>query len=347
MTQPWSNTSQFALVIISAGGGFQGLFVYSPAPGPGNLIASIAASAGTDPYGNPYQAGITSYDTTFGGLVQLANGAVNVFLAAGLEAVISGFGYFLYSPVGGLGNLVFSSTQATGTDQYGNVFKKGITSYNTGTGNIVRLDTGAVFFTSTGSVTDGQVGDFGGTLNLRSIKATAADVACSMTLQSKINSFDGASPEIVAFNRIQLQNGIGNPGFVVNMDPNNPTADESFHHFAFAGAGATLWSAAPTGINPGYRLLADLGKMELAGRFVIPTGGPVGGQAMTIGLNAPYRPANVQSVAATVITGANPNSFVRCFYSTGGVLALGGPVAALAAGDVIEVMAADIDLIAA
>src|ERR1700729_2494124 len=36
-----------------------GLFVYAPGPGPGNLIASIAAEAGTDPYGNTYPAGIS------------------------------------------------------------------------------------------------------------------------------------------------------------------------------------------------------------------------------------------------------------------------------------------------
>jgi hypothetical protein len=35
-----------------------GLFVYAPGPGPGNLIASIAAEAGTDQYGNSYPGGI-------------------------------------------------------------------------------------------------------------------------------------------------------------------------------------------------------------------------------------------------------------------------------------------------
>jgi len=37
------------------------LFVYSAAPGAGNLIASIAAQAGTDPYGNAFVSGETSY----------------------------------------------------------------------------------------------------------------------------------------------------------------------------------------------------------------------------------------------------------------------------------------------
>ena len=55
------NSSSFQLLIISAGGGFTGLFVYSPIPGAGNLIASVAAESGTDPYGNAYLAGFVSY----------------------------------------------------------------------------------------------------------------------------------------------------------------------------------------------------------------------------------------------------------------------------------------------
>jgi hypothetical protein len=38
-----------------------GLFVYDGTPGPGTLIASIASAPGTDPYGNAYDAGVTTY----------------------------------------------------------------------------------------------------------------------------------------------------------------------------------------------------------------------------------------------------------------------------------------------
>jgi hypothetical protein len=50
------------LVIVSGPGG--GVFVYSPAPGTGNLIASIAGQSGTDAFGNAYPAGITSFGTS-------------------------------------------------------------------------------------------------------------------------------------------------------------------------------------------------------------------------------------------------------------------------------------------
>lgn len=57
------NTSAFQLLIISATGGFTGLFEYSPVPGAGNLVASITPAAGTDPYGNHYPAGVNSQAT--------------------------------------------------------------------------------------------------------------------------------------------------------------------------------------------------------------------------------------------------------------------------------------------
>lgn len=51
----WSNQLVNLLVIAAQKAGYSGLFVYSPAPGAGNLILSIAAVPGTDPYGNAYQ----------------------------------------------------------------------------------------------------------------------------------------------------------------------------------------------------------------------------------------------------------------------------------------------------
>jgi hypothetical protein len=54
-------------VIVVAGGAGSGIFVYSPSAGAGNLVASIAGSAGTDPYGNAYPAGIMD-QTGAGGL---------------------------------------------------------------------------------------------------------------------------------------------------------------------------------------------------------------------------------------------------------------------------------------
>lgn len=61
-----------------------GLFVYSGTPASGNLIASIAAAAGTDAYGNAYPQGICALNYAGATFVQLLNGA----LAAG--GIVSG-----------------------------------------------------------------------------------------------------------------------------------------------------------------------------------------------------------------------------------------------------------------
>jgi hypothetical protein len=58
----WSNQVT-SLIIIEEGTGFSGLFFYSPTVGPGNLVTSIAANSGTDPYGNEYLAGVASYNS--------------------------------------------------------------------------------------------------------------------------------------------------------------------------------------------------------------------------------------------------------------------------------------------
>lgn len=54
----WNN-QLVQLIILTLPGGFTGIFGYSPAPGPGNLVISISAQGGTDPFGNTYPPGIT------------------------------------------------------------------------------------------------------------------------------------------------------------------------------------------------------------------------------------------------------------------------------------------------
>lgn len=46
---------------------------YDPAPGAGNLIMSIAATAGTDPYGNTFERGLAWYTSTGAPAVQLGD----------------------------------------------------------------------------------------------------------------------------------------------------------------------------------------------------------------------------------------------------------------------------------
>lgn len=58
----WSNVASAVLsattVIIDSDNPEAGIFVYSPNPGQGNLVLSITAQAGTDPYDNAFPEGI-------------------------------------------------------------------------------------------------------------------------------------------------------------------------------------------------------------------------------------------------------------------------------------------------
>jgi hypothetical protein len=61
MPNPWSNQAVNLIILAALTGGFSGFFAYSPTPGKGNLILSIAAGPGTDDFGNPYVGGLASY----------------------------------------------------------------------------------------------------------------------------------------------------------------------------------------------------------------------------------------------------------------------------------------------
>lgn len=74
MSGSWSNTVPDLILLIEDISGFSGLFGYSPTIGPGNLVFSVAAAAGTDPYGNDYKEGITVYDPA-GSYIRLVAGA--------------------------------------------------------------------------------------------------------------------------------------------------------------------------------------------------------------------------------------------------------------------------------
>jgi hypothetical protein len=56
----WSDQAVSLIILTEQTTGFSGLFGYSPTAGAGNLIFSVAAAAGVDPYGNSYPQGVSS-----------------------------------------------------------------------------------------------------------------------------------------------------------------------------------------------------------------------------------------------------------------------------------------------
>jgi hypothetical protein len=76
----WTNQLQNLIILAAEETGFSGFFAYDPAPGPGNLIASIAAAAGTDPYGNAYLEGVATYLPGLGTAVAMNGAFLNFYL---------------------------------------------------------------------------------------------------------------------------------------------------------------------------------------------------------------------------------------------------------------------------
>ncbi len=121
MASPWSNQVVSLIILTEATTGFSGIFGYSPSPGAGTLIFSLAAAAGTDPYGNPYPQGLS---TTLG--------SISGVVFNGTDFFINNSGAFFYSGTPAAGNLIASITNGTGTDAQGNAFLSGFTTYGFG-----------------------------------------------------------------------------------------------------------------------------------------------------------------------------------------------------------------------
>lgn len=120
--QPGTQGIVFAEYVIVYGTS-GGIFIYSPTPGPGNLVGSWTSGSGTDLYGNPYLGGLTSYGPV---------GTTNIN-----ESEI-----LVYAPSAALGNLIFSVTPSNGSDQFGNGFQPGVTLSNVNNSQIA-LETGS------------------------------------------------------------------------------------------------------------------------------------------------------------------------------------------------------------
>lgn len=119
-TSGWSinknGSAEFNNVVIRGGTVVSGTSLYySGTPAAGNLIASIAAVSGTDAFGNPYLAGISTYDRVRGiwsNIVsgQSAYGNMSSTIPPVLD--LTTYGFIVNEPPGGSGVLnIFGSSQ--------------------------------------------------------------------------------------------------------------------------------------------------------------------------------------------------------------------------------------------
>lgn len=102
MAGSWSNTATNLIILIEDISGYSGIFGYSPAPGTGNLVFSVAAHSGTDPYGNDYLEGVVTYSGATFAALAAGNAFFGVtadgFPTAGLVGISGTDTLFVSSP---------------------------------------------------------------------------------------------------------------------------------------------------------------------------------------------------------------------------------------------------------
>jgi hypothetical protein len=174
----WNNQAVQLLVLQEATGGWSGVFGYSPTPGKGNLVFSVAAAAGSDPYGNAYPAGVST--TAGAGTIE------------GPDYVIDSAGGFWYSGTPAAGNLILSMSGAAGTDPYGNTYPQGL-AFAKGTVPGGLIDPGTVGTTQI----DFTARDIGGITTSIAASAPAGAETGDLWYDSangyKLNQYDGSA----------------------------------------------------------------------------------------------------------------------------------------------------------
>lgn len=113
--QPGVSNAVVVAQVLIVFGPRGGIFIYSPTPGPGNLVGSWAAAAGTDLFGNPYTKGLTiGSPSSSSPQVRLIPSAGGPGSQAAIEFTLSPTSFFSNQPniqglsPGSIGELIIS-----------------------------------------------------------------------------------------------------------------------------------------------------------------------------------------------------------------------------------------------
>lgn len=175
-----------------------GAFFYSPSEGAGNLIVSIASSAGTDSFGNSYPKGINVTTGTISGAsisagtisgTTISGGTISGTTISGTtfdgtDFIMNGSGLFVYSGTPGSGNLIASIAPASGTDSFGNSYQAGMTTYS-GSSTYASLDDASLLLSTGSPYSPGAVdANAAGSILLISGEVNSGDTEASVTVES-------------------------------------------------------------------------------------------------------------------------------------------------------------------
>ena len=322
----FTNPGLFTKLVVIVTKPGQGIFVYSPNPGPGNLIASIAPVAGTD-HGNAYLAGIVAY--------QLSNVSVN-----SAEALVGGASIFYSAPNGsnGAGPWTQQGSLAYSVPNgflLFNGFPGGIdftqnvqTNVTRTTGNVFTIQNLASSLAPIFEIIANAVGDpyLGMKVN--------GDAFSRLIIDENINGFtriltgSGAVAGDTALLRTNVSEWSTDP-----IKFNNAGAAEVWQVVGSNGAAfAGTWvNAAAPGVNLKYRRnAAPFNSVHWVGR-ITNTVAQVAGSAITAAVPTAYRPTNTHDIACVNFT---TGALIRVSIGSTGILTC---QTAIAANDVVTI----------
>lgn len=336
-----------------------GVYVYNPTIALGNLIASIAAAAGTDSKGNAVLPGIVSYFGPFGAGIWLAiqtyNGGLNFFSAPTEAGPWTQLGNIGDDPGTGLGLTTINGDPIT----IGGVASGPITLSAAVTAALGLAVTGDVTITGDNSAAALLVTAGSG------VHAANLNGSSNSNVVRIQNSLSGATGALLLVEPAGVgdlafrTDVIGDANARFNIDDTglhrwgNGTAGVDTRLYRAAagelaadsiaannGGTAEVWNAptfanswanAGTGTALQYRLVAaPYNSMQWTGRITAPAG-IVAGQAVITAIPAAYRPAHVQPVLGVDLT---TGALVRFQMSNTGVLLY---ESGSAAGDNIDI----------
>lgn len=326
---PGARTPLIARQVIVVGTGTNsGIFVYSPTRGAGNLIATITAGPGTDPFGNAYLGGVTAYSqvATFAA-AQLLGGILSFYTAGSqagpwvLRALISGDS----------GNNLDLRGQGTGQVQalnqlsatagllvaLGAAITGGLTSDTVTISN--SLAAGKLLQVTNTTSTGGTPGLIQATVQAATNAFLTMFVSGDTNPRARWDTDSGGKA------RLRFGSGAANPDTGIYRAAANLFGAD---YIAFDNSGAAeVWNAptfANSWTNSGNlpnlqyrRVAAPDNCVQWVGEITAPAG-IAAGQAVITAVAAAYRPANTQSLSGVDLT---TGGLVRFTMSTGGVLA--------------------------
>lgn len=294
-----------------------GAFFYSGTPAAGNLIASIAGTAGTDQFGNGYPSGINSQENVFGTSANIFGSNITLSTLSGTKASLtpnaltigssSGHQITLTTADGALTIYTHAVSESVASQMLGNVIGSGSSEQT-----LLVINSG---------VSTGQA-------DRVSMQLSSANQGATLSAQENFVYDDtlggGHAYATLSADGFNILAGMISAVQPLTGTVGTPAVNEIWHSLGFVSG---AWSSPTGGIF--YRLLAD-GSVQFAGQvqYNQALGGSITAGStvqFSVSTGTGYTPPwNMQQVVEVIERNGSASTQGLAFitYSTGGTLSV-------------------------